>query len=78
MLADWLVSQPSTTLTRWLGILLYFVYALPLLGPFARWTHVQLSVVAMAATLYVIWQICRGLELPSSNRVDAARIMETA
>jgi alpha-1,2-mannosyltransferase len=40
--------------TRWLGMLLYLVYLLPLFGPLARWTHVQLSVVAMAACVYVI------------------------
>jgi len=57
--ADWLAGQPSTRSTRTLGTLLYFVYLLPLIGPFARWTHVQLSVVAMAATLYVIWRISR-------------------
>jgi hypothetical protein len=59
LLADWLGGQPSTRSTRTLGSLLYFVYMLPLVGPFARWTHMQLSVVAMAATLYVIWRISR-------------------
>jgi hypothetical protein len=39
-----------------LGTLLYLVYMLPLLGPLARWTHVQLSVVAMAAGIYAIWR----------------------
>jgi alpha-1,2-mannosyltransferase len=39
---------------RWLGTLLYLVYLLPLFGPLTRWTHVQLSVVAMAACVYVI------------------------
>jgi alpha-1,2-mannosyltransferase len=44
----------SNNPTRWLGTLLYLVYLLPLFGPFARWTHVQLSVVAMAACVSVI------------------------
>jgi alpha-1,2-mannosyltransferase len=57
LLADWLVEQSPTSLTRGLGTLLYLTYMLPLLGPFARWTHVQLSVVAMAACLYVIWRM---------------------
>ena len=60
LLADWLVTQPSTPSTRWLGTLLYFSYMLPLLGPFTRWTHVQLSVIAMATTGYIIWNIARG------------------
>jgi alpha-1,2-mannosyltransferase len=59
LLANWLAGQPSTRSTGMLGTLLYLVYLLPLVGPFARWTHLQLSVVAMAATLCVIWSICR-------------------
>jgi alpha-1,2-mannosyltransferase len=59
LLADWLAGRESTRSTRTLGTLLYFVYVLPLIGPFARWTHIQLSVVAMAATLYVLWTISR-------------------
>jgi hypothetical protein len=63
--ADWLVGQPSTSSTRRLGTLLYLAYTLPLLGPYAQWTHVQLSVVAMAATVYLIWQNSRaGRRLP--------------
>lgn len=57
--ADWLAGQPSTRSTRTLETLLYFVYVLPLVGPLARWTHVQLSVVAMTATVFVMWRIAR-------------------
>jgi alpha-1,2-mannosyltransferase len=57
LLADWLIGQPPAHATRWLGTLLYLIYMLPLVGPFTRWTHVQLSVIAMAATLYLIWTI---------------------
>lgn len=59
LLADWLVGQAPTARTNWLGTLLYLVYMLPLLGPFTRWTHVQISVVAMAAMLYAIWETSR-------------------
>ncbi len=57
LLADWLIAQ-ATPSTQRLGSLLYLCYMLPLIGPLARWTHVQLSVVAMAAAMYGIWQIC--------------------
>ena len=80
LLADWLVGQPLTALTRGLGTLLYLVYMLPLIGPFTRWTHVQLSVIAMAAAVYVIWQICRqgsANALTVITRMDTARIAET-
>ncbi|HME37026.1 MAG TPA: glycosyltransferase family 87 protein [Candidatus Sulfotelmatobacter sp.] len=76
LLADWLLGEPSTPSTRRLGTLLYLVYMLPLLGPLARWTHVQLSVVAMAATLSLIWSISRGST--SSAAASSARIVESS
>lgn len=61
LLADWLITQPITASTtssnRWLGNLLYFAYLLPLVGPFARWTHVQLTVIAMVGCVYFIWKV---------------------
>lgn len=57
LLADWMAGQVGASSHRWLGSLLYMVYALPLLGPAARWTHLQLSVIAMAATVCVIWRV---------------------
>ncbi len=66
LLADWLLTQSPTRDTRRLGTLLYLSYMLPLIGPFARWTHVQLSVLAMAGAMYGVWQICadkNGTEL---------------
>jgi hypothetical protein len=54
LLADWALGQRSDL--PWLGPLLYACYILPLVGPLARWTHVQVSVIAMAALL---WMICR-------------------
>jgi hypothetical protein len=71
LLADWLVDQPRTLSTRWLGTLLYLVYMLPLLGPFTRSTHIQLSVIAMAAALCLIWRISRGGILRDSGNVAA-------
>ena len=59
LLADWIKCQPLTASTRGLGTLLYLGYALPLIGPFTRFTHVQLSVMAMAATVVFLWQIGR-------------------
>jgi alpha-1,2-mannosyltransferase len=76
LLADWIVAQPLTDSSRRMGTLLYLTYMLPLIGPFARWTHVQISVIAMAAALYVIGQICRE-STPSAGaataKVDSAQ-----
>jgi alpha-1,2-mannosyltransferase len=80
LLADWIVTQPLTDSSRRMGTLLYLTYMLPLIGPFARWTHVQLSVMAMAAALYVIWQICRE-SAPASDattKVDTAQKIANA
>jgi len=55
--ADWLAG--SDTSTPGLSSLLYLAYVLPLVSPVTRWTHVQPSVLAMAAALYVIWRALR-------------------
>ncbi|MFZ0419550.1 MAG: glycosyltransferase family 87 protein [Candidatus Sulfotelmatobacter sp.] len=53
LLSDWIVTQPDNA-TPHLKLLLYLAFALPLLGPLARWTHLQLSVPVMAALLFEI------------------------
>jgi hypothetical protein len=52
LLADW--AEGKWLRVPWLGRLLYLTYLLPLAGPAARWTHLQLSVLAMTALLWVI------------------------
>ncbi|HXC43553.1 MAG TPA: hypothetical protein VNY51_08535, partial [Candidatus Dormibacteraeota bacterium] len=44
-------------LCRLFAILLYLAFILPLIGPLARWTHLQLSVPLMAALLFGIWNL---------------------
>jgi glycosyl transferase family 87 len=53
LLSDWVVTQPDDV-TPQIKLLLYLAFALPLLGPLARWTHLQLSVPVMAALLFEI------------------------
>ena len=52
-LSDRVVTQPDDV-TPQIKLLLYLAFALPLLGPLARWTHLQLSVPVMAALLFEI------------------------
>jgi len=79
LLADWMARQPNGSPPRWLGTLLYLVYALPLLGPLARWTHIQLSVIAMAACVYLIWRTCRQIEPGSMiSEQESQRFREAA
>jgi hypothetical protein len=59
LLSDWIVTQPDHPSTPHLKILIYLAFVLPLLGPLARWTHIQLSVPVMAALLYGIWNLGR-------------------
>jgi hypothetical protein len=54
LLADW--AEGKWFRVPWLGWLLYLTYLLPLTGPAARWTHLQLSVLAMTALLWVIYR----------------------
>jgi hypothetical protein len=56
ILADWIVSPTRSANVNQLKVLLYLAFVLPLLGPLARWTQLQLSVPVMAAVIYVIWK----------------------
>jgi hypothetical protein len=55
--ADWLLAQAAGSGGTSLGSALYSIYLLPLAGPLALWTHVQLSVIAMVAALVLIWRL---------------------
>lgn len=55
LLTDWLISHPSGP--QGTGTLIYLTCLLPLLGPYMRWIHIQLSVIAMAALLYLLWRM---------------------
>lgn len=57
LLADWLIAYSSSRPIARAGTLLYLVYTLPLLGPLTRWTHVQLSVIAMFVLAWTIWRL---------------------
>jgi hypothetical protein len=73
LLTDWLISHPSAP--QGTGILIYLACALPLLGPYTRWTHIQLSVIAMAALLYLI---CRATNKKDEVDVNSAEQVGTA
>jgi hypothetical protein len=59
LLSDWIANNPDHPAIPYFKLLLYLSFALPLFGPLARWTHVQLSVPVMAALLYGIWSLGR-------------------
>jgi alpha-1,2-mannosyltransferase len=68
LLPDWIVSQPDQAATRHFRLLLYLAFVLPLLGPLAHWTHLQLSVPVMAALVFGIWNLGRK-SVPVQNRL---------
>lgn len=70
LLADGLAGQPPTREVRYAGTLLYLVYALPLLGILARYTHVQLSVLAMTALVFVIARLSTAVSFMSPSTVS--------
>jgi len=55
LLSDWVLAHRDSA--PWIAPLLYASYPLFLLGPLARITHLQLSVVAMTALLWMTWRI---------------------
>jgi len=60
LLSDWLISAAPKRLSAQIATALYCVYMFPLLGPLAKWTHVQVSVIAMAAVLFLLRQQSRS------------------
>jgi hypothetical protein len=54
LVADWIIGRPLSAFSRTISDALYLVYVLPLAGFLARWTHVQLSVIAMAGLLWLL------------------------
>jgi Glycosyltransferase family 87 len=77
LLADWLIAQPPSAATNQAGILLYLVYMLPLIGPFARWAHLQLSVIAMGLLVYMIWKMAHDSGTISAPGTISASARET-
>jgi hypothetical protein len=66
LLSDWVITQRDEPATPNFKLLLYLAFVLPLLGPLARWTHLQLSVPVMAALLYGIWNLRKLAAVPNS------------
>jgi hypothetical protein len=84
LLADWLVESRDVPIGSHLTLLLYLAFLLPLVGPFARWTHFQLSVPVMVLIVFEIWNYGRksdsmraATEL-TNHRRETAKLPESA
>jgi hypothetical protein len=60
LFADWIIGQSQSDSSSFLPLLLYLAFILPLVGPLARWTHLQLSIPVMVAVLFEIWKCGSG------------------
>ncbi len=59
LLVDWHLSN-SNRASSALRLLLYLAFVLPLVYPLSQWTHIQLSVIAFAALLWLLWNHSRA------------------
>lgn len=62
LLSDWAIEHLESPHVPAIAVLLYLAYALPLIGPAVQYTHLQLSVLAFATLLYLIWRIASNYE----------------
>jgi alpha-1,2-mannosyltransferase len=67
LLGDWAPAHREGQFAPRIQQLIYVCYLLFLMGPLARMTHVQLSVVAMTALLWISWRISDRQSLKLSS-----------
>ena len=67
LLGDWALAHGEQQVALRIQQLLYLCYLLFLAGPLARITHLQLSVAAMTALLWISWRISDRLPLKFSS-----------
>ena len=68
LVVDWSVSNVHRHSAAALLVLSYLAFLLPLFGPLARWTHLQLSVPIFAALLWTLWRQSAELSVPNGGR----------
>jgi alpha-1,2-mannosyltransferase len=56
LLADYALSHQQERTSPPIRVLTYMAFLLPLFGPLARWTHIQLSVIAFTVLLWILWR----------------------
>jgi len=69
LVEDWALPCPEQPLAAATQVLLYLCYPLFLLGPLTRFTHVQLSVVALFGLLWLIWR-ASAQAVPEQSQVS--------
>ncbi|HEY6769541.1 MAG TPA: glycosyltransferase family 87 protein [Candidatus Sulfotelmatobacter sp.] len=72
LLSNCILTQERCSSAPQIKPLLYLIFVAPLIGPLARWTHLQVSVVLMSLLVYVIWQT-RGTGLRTADSAEDNR-----
>lgn len=57
LLVNWILANRQYPTSETLRLLLYLTFAVPMLGPLSRWTHLQLSVLIFATILWILFCI---------------------
>jgi hypothetical protein len=60
LLTDWALGHSRYRASAPVSVLVYLAFLLPLFGPVATWTHLQLSVPVFVGMQALIWPILRG------------------
>lgn len=60
LLANWALEHKEAGAGPALRVFLYAAYALPLLEPLAKFSHVQLSVLGFGVLQWLVWRAVRG------------------
>jgi alpha-1,2-mannosyltransferase len=55
LLSDWLIGIAPRRAPQ-IGTAMYCIFMFPIIGPLAKWTHIQLSVVAMSALVVLLYR----------------------
>jgi arabinofuranan 3-O-arabinosyltransferase len=70
LLLDWTLTASQPRYEPALRPLLYLAFILPLFGPLAYWTHLQLSVIAFAMLLWILFRIS-ALPRTTGHKLDS-------
>jgi glycosyl transferase family 87 len=68
-LVDWALGRAVHPISAPLRLFLYLSFILPLFGPVAHWTRLQLSVVAFVALQWLLWRILQAEQKDAPPRV---------
>ncbi|HEU5335985.1 MAG TPA: glycosyltransferase family 87 protein, partial [Terriglobales bacterium] len=70
--ANWVLEHEEASAGPALGVFLYAAYALPLLEPLAKLSHIQLSVLGFVALEWLVWRALSDDQAGGRHRLQTA------